>query len=145
MQERRNSSALAMGLRLSCINPSIYPVLHSNKVTVYVLLCFVVIFLSVSFTHILLSYFNAITHLNAYEATLKNKGACHIKQRNTVNMATLAWQWARDWCALFTHHLSSGKPLVKRLGISSGGFLPKQLIGHTATFSSRENPFEIRN
>ena len=48
---------------------------------------------------------------------------------------TLAWQWARDWGALFTYHLGAGRPLVA--GISSGGFHPKQVKGHTATVSSR--------
>ena len=25
---------------------------------------------------------------------------------------TLAWQWAREWGALFTYHLGAGRPLV---------------------------------
>ena len=48
---------------------------------------------------------------------------------------TLAWQWARDWGALFPYHLVMGGHL--RLGISSGGFHPKQVTGHTAMVSSR--------
>ena len=48
---------------------------------------------------------------------------------------TLATQWARDWVVLFTYDLGAGNPLVKCLGMSGGGFHPKQLIGHIAKVS----------
>ena len=51
--------------------------------------------------------------------------------------STLAWQWAREWGTLFMYHLGAGRPLVKWLGVSSGGFHLKQLKGHTAMDFSR--------
>ena len=39
---------------------------------------------------------------------------------------------------LIQYHLRTGRPLVKWLGISSRGFHPEQLTGHSAMVSSRQ-------
>ena len=106
VQERRNSSALAMELRLSCTNPSIYTVTWNMWQAFQSLISYVLVDQSQQLSTHTGAYHSIFTLSIKHVYNKQTKNTCILFNINTSSQATkYHMEWMETCSAIFTSHV----------------------------------------